>query len=222
MSLSLDDHFVAFIDILGFSEMVKSDCVSPDHPKHLERLYKAHFQAIELFSHDIHANLTQFSDSIVFSRRFDISALGGFLESIRQWQQMILIDGLLCRGGIAFGRHFLKDKFMFSKAMIDAYEIESTKAKFPRIIISGDLIDLACAGDICSMPLVKEDDGAIFIDYLKNESDDRRLNLIKAIQNISNANKKSTSTVQEKIRWLERYSDYKLGTYFSRPHFSDV
>lgn len=167
MVLQLSSHFVAFVDVLGFSAMVQSDCESAGDPKYLPLLHEAHLQAIALLGQDLESGLIQFSDSVVLSKPFNLQELGSFLNAIAGWQRELILRGLLCRGGIAFGKHFVKDKFLFSKAMIDAYRLESSQAKFPRILISSDLIELASGQvDLGELPLLKEEDGATFVNYL--------------------------------------------------------
>lgn len=220
MALTLDTHFVAFIDILGFSAMVKSDCESVEAPRYLELLYSAHVRANTLFAQDLDATLIQFSDSIVLSRPFDMSKLKGFLETIAKWQRMLLLDGLLCRGGITFGKHFSKEKFLFSKAMIDAYHLESLKARYPRIIISEDLLQLAKTSvSLDELPLVHQDDGAAFVDFLITDESASAKNIIAAVAAIKEKANHEPSAVQEKINWLLRYADHKLESSSAPPQF---
>lgn len=223
MTLQLGSHFVAFIDILGFSEMVRADCESSDPPRYLQLLHDSHIRAIGLFGKDLQAGLIQFSDSIVFSKPFDLGELNGFLDAIALWQKSLLLDGLLCRGGITFGKHFVKDKFLFSKAMIDAYVLESSQARYPRIVVSDDLLQLASSTiPISSLKLHKEDDGATFVDYLRWDSENDRQELAAAVAGITSEAEKLSSGVQEKMRWLTRYADHTLGTSFSPPQFTHV
>ncbi|MGO4004967.1 hypothetical protein ABVN23_28360 [Pseudomonas fluorescens] len=220
MALTLDTHFVAFIDILGFSAMVQSDCESFAAPKYLELLYGAHVRANALFAKDLDATLIQFSDSIVLSRPFDMSELKGFLETISKWQKMLLLDGLLCRGGVTFGKHFSKDKFLFSKAMIDAYHLESAKARYPRIIISDDLLQLAKTSvALDELPLTHQDDGAAFIDFLTVDEAVSAETIVTAVSVIREKTKYESSAVQEKINWLLRYADYKFDSANAPPQF---
>lgn len=220
MALALDTHFVAFIDILGFSAMVQSDCESFEAPKYLELLYSAHVRANSLFAKDLDATLIQFSDSIVLSRPFDMSELKGFLETIAKWQRMLLLDGLLCRGGITFGKHFSKEKFLFSKAMIDAYHLESTKARYPRIIISEDLLQLAKTSvSLDELPLTHQDDGAAFIDFLTIDEAASADAIVVAVSVIREKTKHEPNAVQEKINWLLRYTDYKFNSLSAPPQF---
>lgn len=220
MTLQLGSHFVAFVDILGFSEMVKADCESSDPPRYLQLLHDSHIRAIGLFGKDLDGGLIQFSDSIVFSKPFDLGQLAGFLDALAIWQKSLLLDGLLCRGGVTFGKHFVKDKFLFSKAMIDAYVLESSKARFPRIVVSDDLLQLAATNvPVTSLGLHREDDGATFVDYLRWDTDDEKDRLMQAVVNITSPAAKYSSGVQEKLRWLTRYADHMLGSTLSPPQF---
>lgn len=223
MALQLSPHFVAFIDILGFSEMVRADCESSGPPKHLERLYDAHTRASHLLGQDIEAGLIQFSDSIVFSRPFDLSALGGFLLAVATLQRSLLLDGLLCRGGVTFGRHFVKDRFLFSMGLIDAYRLESSLARYPRIVVSENLLQLASpAISLNEFPILREEDGVVFVDYLNPDAAAPTGALTQAIQSILSASAHAGPSVQEKLRWLARYSDHKLSSALSGPVFSAV
>lgn len=220
MTLELSSHFVAFIDILGFSEMVRADCESSSPPKHLELLYNAHLRAVGTLGRDLDAGLIQFSDSIVFSRPFDLSQLDGFVSAVAAWQQSLLVDGLLCRGGVTFGKHFVKDRFMFSKGLIEAYHLENMEAKYPRIVVSENLLQLAApAVDTTKLKLIREDDGIAFVDYLYHYTLDDRCILNSAIARVIEEAKFGVASVQEKMRWLARYSDYRLGSTFSGPMF---
>lgn len=221
MALQLSSHFVAFIDLLGFSEMVRADCESSQGPKFLRLLYDAHLRATSIFGRDLDAGLTQFSDSVVFSRPFDLSALPDFISSIAAWQRSLLMDGLLCRGGIAFGKHFAKERFLFSKALIDAYHLESNKAKYPRIIVSHDLMELAASKvNLSELRVVKEEDGAAFVDYLYTDAQEDVERLAKVVGEIIDNTPSGYASVEEKMRWLARYADHKLGTKLSGPRFA--
>ena len=67
MSISFVNHFVAFIDVLGFAEMVKHDTEAGDGDLlFVERLYEVHAAIIDLVGKSgLSIKLTQFSDSIV-------------------------------------------------------------------------------------------------------------------------------------------------------------
>jgi hypothetical protein len=223
VALQLSPHFVAFIDILGFSEMVRTDCESSGPPRHLERLYESHTRASALLGKDIEAGLIQFSDSIVFSRPFDLPALAGFLRAVSALQRSFLLDGLLCRGGVTFGRHFVKDRFLFSKGLIDAYQLETSQARYPRVVVSENLLQLATPTvPLPELPVLREEDGIVFVDYLNPDSNASAEALVRSIESILESPSHSSPSVQEKLRWLARYSDYKLASKLSGPVFSPI
>lgn len=220
MALELKSHFVAFIDILGFSEMVRADCELFNAPKHLDRLYDSHVRASALLGQDLEAGLIQFSDSIVFSRPFDLPSLDGFISAVATLQQSMFCDGLLCRGGITFGKHFVKDRFMFSKGLIDAYKLESSLAKYPRILVSDNLLELANPTiDIKELEVMREEDGLFFVDYLSENKGRDKKYLIEVTKKIIAESKNAGVGVQEKMRWLARYADHKLGSNLGGPRF---
>lgn len=202
--------------------MVRADCESVQEPRFLELLHNAHLRATAIFGRDLDAGLIQFSDSIVLSRPFQLDALPLFIESIATWQRSLLLDGLICRGGVTFGKHFVKDRFLFSKGLIDAYHLESTQAKYPRIVVSKNLLELAAPiVDVQNLLLIKEEDGITFIDYLVIDGDDeKRDTLSTATQTVIESAPHGNASVQEKMRWLARYADHKLGTNLSGPRFA--
>lgn len=197
--------------------MVQHDCGTAESPKYLPTLHNAHIQAKLDFAKDIESNIIQFSDSIVFSRKFSHEAFPTFIEAIANWQKNLLENGLLCRGGVTFGNHFVRDNFMFSKGLIDAYQLECKQARYPRIIVSQDLIELVSAEE---PRLIKEDDGLSFIDYISYRNDSEKEKYSRSIHGLLQLNKNSNSSVQEKMRWLAKYADHKLGTSFATPQFS--
>lgn len=201
--------------------MVKADCESSGNPIFLELLYSAHQKAKSILGQDPNSNLIQFSDSIVFSKPYAVSDFESFVSTVAIWQRELLISGLLCRGGITFGKHFVDDKFLFSKAMIDAYHLESQQARYPRILISKDLLELVSPKvELGNIPLINEDDGVCFVDYIDRGAEISAVDLTNAVTRILEKTKSSSPSVQEKLRWLARYADHKLQTTLSRPTYS--
>jgi hypothetical protein len=138
-----DIHFVAFLDILGFSNMVKFDFESSSQYKtYLNKLFQIYNYTSKLHDSNLDLNVMQFSDSIVLSVPFSKEFFSSFISVIAKYQYDLFCEGILCRGGIAYGKHFFQEGFLFSNGLIDAYKIESETAKHPRIVVSTDLIEL--------------------------------------------------------------------------------
>lgn len=165
-NIEYEKRLVAFIDILGFRELVKK---SEHNPAILENLYQAinylknwekpdswnlstieieedaQKKGVSLFTINDKSNCTCFSDSIVVSVRVadsDINAIFSTLvANISLFGANIIQNGILIRGAITIGNLIHKDNgIIIGQGLIDAYNLESKLACFPRIIISDNLI----------------------------------------------------------------------------------
>lgn len=216
----LKQHFVAFLDILGFSQMVEAGGESGS--MNLQKLYKCHQAAATIFAGDASCSITQFSDSIVLSKPYEQGGFKWFAEAIANYQRLLLDEGLLCRGGVAVNTHFSNNSFTFSPGLIDAYRIESQHARYPRIVVSTDLLDLVFPTPTADLPkfLAREDDGLVFVDYLwvtRSKAPTKLSTRVKDL--VSSLGASPSASVREKGRWLASYSDFVLGTTLGVPRF---
>jgi hypothetical protein len=220
MAVEFKQHFVAFLDVLGFKEMVADDLMN-DTNVHLLKLYKCHQGAADIFRDDPTCTITQFSDSIVISKPYDAGSFAGFVQQVANYQRLLLDEELLCRGGIAVNKHFSNNSFTFSAGLIDAYGVESKTARYPRVVISPDVLSLVYADSaIDSSLLVEEDDGLWFIDYLGLTAKKRPKRLSQSVQNIvSELSRSKSASVREKGLWLASYADAILATSLKQPKF---
>ncbi len=200
--------------------MVQSDAAG-DSQKFLTKLFRCHQCAAQIFSDDPNCSLTQFSDSIVISKPYDANSFAWFAIRVAEYQRLLLDEELLCRGGIAVNKHFSNGTFTFSAGLIAAYRIESKAARYPRVVISPEIMELIFP-DKKTIPsfLIKEDDGLLFIDYIGLTSRKRKDHLKTSINNvIDNLMKSNHPSVREKGLWLAAYSDGILETSLRIPKF---
>lgn len=221
---NLDYYFVAFIDLLGFSFMVKSDCEAPRGTEiFINKLIDAHKHTLALNSKLFNLNLLEFSDSVIFAIPFKKEEFNKFINIISIYQYKLFCEDILCRGGVAYGKHFYKEGFLFSNGLIEAYNIERSVARYPRIVISKDLIELINIekSPITHSLLIKENDGAIFIDFFKNG---QREDISIHLKNILTTNNNIDPSVKEKHRWLREYFIYKFGPFsqYDQPRFLEI
>jgi hypothetical protein len=147
METRYEQRVVAFLDILGFSELVErsqNDARFFDQLERALRIVERHGRAwarefnteppLDLGFHS-HA----FSDCIVLSQRG--SALTPLLVHTSQLAMALLSLGVLVRGGIAQGLLYHDDAIAFGPALVEAYHLESRSAKFPRILVSQSVYD---------------------------------------------------------------------------------
>jgi len=198
---------VAFIDVLGFSSFVEADARSVEPALLLKLqglLAGVKSEAPEL---DVRA----FSDSITISSPLESSAIAKLINATLDLQCRFVSDGVLVRGGIAFGKHYGDETVIYSEALIRAYQLERDKARFPRILVADDLLDwyfhnqeteLANAEAVKGV-LTVDRDNLVFIDYLNACSIESHLQVVNAYK-VDNA----TPSVLEKIQWLCQYHNF--------------
>jgi hypothetical protein len=141
--------------------------------------------------------------------------------------------GILIRGDVALGNVYISENKMFGPALIDAYELESNFANYPRLILSPDLLniietDYAFTEDFYSVieakkhiktQISKGDNGIWFVDYLKAIEDemdapeeDYPIFLMNNKKLIVNASKKYSglSNISSKYVWLASYHNLNI------------
>jgi hypothetical protein len=140
-----EDRVIAFIDILGFSELVRS---SANNPQTLRRLSQALLISPQL-ADDLPATAAEhsaarihtFSDFVVVSHERTPQGLSAVIYLSWQISKDWLSKGFLPRGGIAVGKLIHRTHngntsaapMVFGPAFLDAYGVESGIANVARI-----------------------------------------------------------------------------------------
>jgi len=208
MTNLLNNYFVAFIDLLGFSSMVRHDCENPvSSQKYIDKLKTAHTKTKELQNQLDDLQLIQFSDSIVLAIPYNKENFTNFSRLVADYQYELLKANILCRGGISYGMHHFENDFLFSNGLIHAYQIEKDISINPRIVISKDLIDLLHP-DIPpekNALILKESDDSYFINYLHDRSPEEAWDSISSIvpQTLT-----TSSSIRGKHIWLLNYYNH--------------
>ena len=190
-------YFVVFMDILGYKNLVES--VDKNEKKALQTIDRLEHMIKKCINNTMTrvknysafpVEYILFSDSLcifvpIDESEDDAKKREGYSEKylennyiklnmlcrlVADIQLESLQFGIIYRGAISLGNHFSSKNLVFSKALINAYLAESTKAIYPRVIIlddpENDLLELA--------PLLYEtfdlrlapDDDFLFVDYL--------------------------------------------------------
>lgn len=214
--IDLDYSIVAFVDILGFSNMVKSDCENKSgSTRYFEILREVNKETCEIGE----CSITQFSDSVIFALPLSQDNYIKMIEILANYQRRLLYHSIICRGAIAYGKHYKENDFMFSQALIEAYQLESKSATYPRIVISENLLEYfkPLAHEVPH--LLREKDGFYFVDYLEDaDKDQSRSHLTEFNYTLP----RQSLSVKEKYYWLYKYWEYKFNEQlpFSVPQFS--
>lgn len=142
------EAIVTFIDILGFKDIINKFSFEDVHKK---------LDTVRFFSSvddqqegdGFEPKIIQFSDSIIRIRPLDSSANKEFryglmfhemLDLVRM-QGELINNGIFVRGGVSIGDVYYDRQLLFGPGFVKAYELESSYANFPRIIINPQLID---------------------------------------------------------------------------------
>jgi hypothetical protein len=147
--LAPDNRLIAYIDFLGFKEIIKEKpnfCLTL-----LKKLKGIKTQAIRAIENDkkngkqyryADKQVSIFSDLIVISYPLAAKNLTfDFLcVELALFLQPLLAQGVIARGIITQGSLYHKEDIIFGEALIEAYELERKIARYPRIIISDSLI----------------------------------------------------------------------------------
>ncbi len=144
-----ETRIVAFIDILGFRHMVAG--MGPENPASYSRIRRALAVLMDTESRssaagdigfnesDAKLKVTSFSDSVVLSA-LPVGRTGNAERKIcglaMKLSISLLREGIFCRGGIAVGPFHHENKVLFGPGMIEAYELESQSANYPRIVLA--------------------------------------------------------------------------------------
>jgi hypothetical protein len=128
---------VAFLDILGFSDMIVSGGAEREIAELFEVLRKRAGEVERGISRAGRMQFTAFSDSIVVSEDVmdgvGTHRIAGYAAYLTL---ELLARGFLVRGGLSTGDLYHRDGTVFGPALIDAYQLESKVALFPRLAVS--------------------------------------------------------------------------------------
>lgn len=159
--LKVENRIVAFLDILGFDDLLKSSddeelknsflafafLSTKVFEQSLISLRKIQWDetktnsSIKIDSFQKHT----FSDNVAISVAYESHNFGMSLAAIlticASYQKQFLDKGIFIRGGISHGKCLLNNQILFSKALSKAYEIESKQAIYPRICIDPETLN---------------------------------------------------------------------------------
>lgn len=181
---------VAFIDILGFKEMIKvtefeksrlkllydtllflkgKEKASEWNLQYIEIEEDAQKKGIEKFDISGKISCSCFSDSIIISVQLnqDINeVVSTLITNLSFIGAKLIMDGILLRGAITIGNVIHTDNgIVMGQALIDAYQLETNIAKNPRTVLSDKLLSQL------NYPIYKRSDRYPYHQYLDRFDD---------------------------------------------------
>lgn len=171
---------VGYVDELGVTEALRNfdDENVRSWSRQIDRLHE-----------DIGAPLGSSAATIAFSDNFvtaapiesdtdsSLTSLEAIPVLVSGYQQRLAIEGRLHRGAVVLGNIFVGDDRVIGPALVEAYEVENSRAVFPRILVGKPLLQLvledmrtesseyvASFGQL----YVFDSDGEVFLNYLSH------------------------------------------------------
>lgn len=218
----LQEHIVAFIDILGSTEAIKED-----EENLLKAMHDSYTKAIKLFDYlfenkQIKLKVKIFSDNIVIAvthvRESGHSAFCAVVMLSAIIQVEFLKHGLLTRGGISTGSFFCDDLMVWGKGLVKAYSLESTVAIYPRIIIDPELIgELGLIREDCPFKetqkwIAQDKDSLFIVDYINEWLKNRDLFAFGIMEMVEKKMGEFAGDIKicQKWLWLYKYANNKI------------
>lgn len=148
-----EERYVAFIDILGFSELVNR---AEADSSLLERLVSVLqeqelYSAIETSMDTLGSNdprgffqnmfkMSTFSDNIVISTKMNPIGVNLITTLSTVIGNRLLHQGIFTRGAISKGKLIHTNRIVLGAGLISAYNLEKSAAIFPRILIDESIV----------------------------------------------------------------------------------
>lgn len=134
-----EDKFVAFLDVLGFKELVsKNNLTNLDlyFSKLTDVLYNLHSKSEKI-------NSIIISDSIILMAPMGLRGFKELLKAIQTIQSQLLWRKIILRGAVSYGPVYFNESknIIVGKGYVRAYLLEQ-EAGYPRVIIDPAIINL--------------------------------------------------------------------------------
>ena len=200
----------AFIDFLGFKELVKN--------KNPEDIYKIIWELSDLNKAgrehlSVDMEYQAFSDNIFINTPATSEGLIDLIGQVRWLALTALEKGAFIRGGITIGNISQNEQnsILFGPALIEAYELESKIALYPRIILSKSAVSLlekSFKDEIIKQQMCQSQDGVwyihLFHNSIKDVYDDWQKKF-KPIIELALKENIDNPSIYKKVSWFAKY-----------------
>ncbi len=231
------ERILAFVDILGFKELIRSSendttklnailnalsfLKSLEMPKNwtsedLEIEECVQYKGIDRFKLQDSIRCTTFSDSIAVSVNVQENvneAVSFLIVNLALVGYVLLQEGILLRGGITIGKLLhTDDGVVMGQGLIDAYELETTHAKYPRIILSKKLLQ------VLEYPIVSKSQSYPYHQYFERFDDGCvGFHQMKFLQVIQSATKYKGQSIKNSLNIIRKRIIHGLDENLDRP-----
>ncbi|PJG51344.1 hypothetical protein CVM73_31285 [Bradyrhizobium forestalis] len=163
------ERYCAFVDVLGFKEVVKDINRGLITPKRVIKLLKQiqtpyrRWHGDSAWQEDFRS--ISISDAMAFSTEPTPGGLRILLDLIELLTVELLAEDYLIRGAITLGPLYHSGDIIFGEALVRAYENEARLARYPRVVLESRISD---AAERCGHghAVRQASDGMMFVNFL--------------------------------------------------------
>lgn len=130
------DRAVAFIDILGFSQAIRSLTTAASFDRIVGALNDLRDNKSVNAMIDPEIKINIFSDSVFLSAPLTGNGFQGIVRAIQNLTLDLLEQGYFLRGGLTVGKLYHDDEIVVGQGLLDAIYLEREIARFPRVVAS--------------------------------------------------------------------------------------
>lgn len=194
--------YAALLDVLGYRERLKRDRDN-GHMSFQDALRRALSSLGEV--NEARFQYRAISDTILIYCA-DQQGFPELAKLLQGLQRAFMAEGLLLRGGVAYGQHFHSGSITYSHALALAYELESKVAIYPRIVVDQNVIQVQRQIQV-NVPegLLAQHNGVYFIDIVGGGGWAEVYRMAKDIFDAEQDSIKSQESAFMKHAWLQSF-----------------
>jgi len=202
-----DFAYIALLDVLAYRSRLEKD------QKNGTNEFKDDLTQALLSCRDINTEIygiQAISDTIIMSCT-DHNKFKEFLITLTKIYLEFLRRKIFIRGGVSYGKHFRNNNVTYSHALAAAYELESMKAIYPRIMIDKNIIDMYSGNSRSLLPdnikgnIVAKYNNSYFLNILASNDWDEVYRLSKIMYEDNKDYLLGNESAFSKHQWFENY-----------------
>jgi hypothetical protein len=235
--------YCAFLDVLGFSQRICESYENREGDRLLQQFHSIFNKQLKRLREETNESMLYFktfSDNVLLAHPGyspDMESEFGFVMwALSRYQLEMALNGFFIRGGFAVGSLFVDDNSVYGGALIEAYQLESTVAINPIVVLSDNVMKFVdehstyYLGEMAlqEIDILINEKGRYFINYLAEciNEDDQSIYVEPMLQHKANieyslAKHKHNPGVFEKFRWLAAYHNYFCGSISKAYNYLD-
>ena len=224
-NIEFENRLIAFIDILGFKEIIKKADKDPEQVSWIYDVMEfiktwekpegwqtdfveieesAQYKGVEKFDIRDSVECTTFSDSILVSVKVSPEKLNEaastLISNLAYIGSILIQSEIFWRGGMTYGNLIhTKNGIAIGQGLIDAYKLECSGANFPRIVLTKKLLDQS------HYPVNSKPDRYPFHQYLYRHKDGlvgfHQLTYFEVVQDYVDGNNNAFIKSLKRAKW---------------------